>query len=53
LSLTKQEALDMLESDDLLGIGMAAHQMRLKKTATSITQIFALNIARSVLSTGH
>jgi cyclic dehypoxanthinyl futalosine synthase len=32
LSLTKQEALDMLESDDLLGIGMAAHQMRLKKT---------------------
>ncbi|HXM92186.1 MAG TPA: radical SAM protein, partial [Candidatus Dormibacteraeota bacterium] len=31
MSLTKQEALDMLESDDLLGIGMAAHQMRLKK----------------------
>ena len=29
---TKQQALDMLESDDLLGIGMEAHQMRLKKT---------------------
>src|SRR6202030_3955701 len=31
LSLTKQEALDMLQSDDLLGIGMEAHQLRLKK----------------------
>jgi len=32
VALTKQQALDMLESDDLLGIGMEAHQMRLKKT---------------------
>ena len=31
LSLTKQQALELLESDDLVGIGMAAHQMRLKK----------------------
>ncbi|MEQ1474094.1 MAG: dehypoxanthine futalosine cyclase, partial [Candidatus Acidiferrum sp.] len=31
MSLSKQEALEMLESDDLLGIGMAAHQMRLAK----------------------
>jgi cyclic dehypoxanthinyl futalosine synthase len=31
LGLTKQQALEMLESDDLVGIGMAAHQMRLKK----------------------
>ena len=27
----KQEALEMLQSDDLVGIGMAAHQLRLKK----------------------
>src|SRR5260370_28471225 len=31
LGLTKQRALGMLESDDLVGIGMAAHQARLKK----------------------
>jgi len=31
LGLTKQQALDLLESDDLVGIGMAAHQLRLKK----------------------
>ncbi len=31
MGLTKQQALDMLESDDLVAIGMAAHQMRLKK----------------------
>ena len=31
MGLTKQEALEMLESDDLVGIGMAAHQLRLKK----------------------
>src|SRR5260370_8431942 len=31
LALTKQQALEMLESDDLVGLGMAAHQMRLKK----------------------
>src|ERR1700739_2655101 len=31
MALTKQQALDMLESDDLLGIGMAAHQVRLRK----------------------
>jgi len=29
--LTKQQALEMLESDDLLGIGMEAHQLRMKK----------------------
>src|SRR5260370_4340192 len=27
----KQQALDLLESDDLVGLGMAAHQVRLKK----------------------
>ena len=31
MALTKQQALEMLKSDDLVGIGMAAHQMRLKK----------------------
>ena len=31
MSLTKQQAIDMLESDDLVGIGMEAHQMRLAK----------------------
>ncbi|MGB2628481.1 MAG: cyclic dehypoxanthinyl futalosine synthase [Candidatus Acidiferrum sp.] len=31
MAITKQEALDMLKSDDLVGIGMAAHQLRLKK----------------------
>jgi cyclic dehypoxanthinyl futalosine synthase len=31
VGLTKQEAVDMLQSDDLVGVGMAAHQMRLKK----------------------
>jgi cyclic dehypoxanthinyl futalosine synthase len=31
VGLTKQEALEMLQSDDLIGIGMAAHQTRLKK----------------------
>jgi len=31
MALTKAQALDMLESDDLIGIGMAAHQLRLKK----------------------
>src|SRR5579871_1915974 len=31
VALTKQQALAMLESDDLLGIGMEAHQLRMKK----------------------
>src|SRR6266853_5157952 len=31
MALTKQQALDLLESDDLIGIGMAAHQVRLAK----------------------
>ena len=31
MALTNQQALDMLESDDLVGLGMAAHLMRLKK----------------------
>src|SRR6266576_1157550 len=31
MSLTKQQAIDMLESDDLVGLGMEAHQMRLAK----------------------
>jgi len=31
LALAKQQALEMLESEDLLGLGMEAHQMRLKK----------------------
>jgi hypothetical protein len=28
MSLTKQQAIKMLESDDLVGIGMEAHPMR-------------------------
>ncbi len=32
MTLAPQEALDLLQSDDLIGIGMAAHQMRKKKT---------------------
>jgi cyclic dehypoxanthinyl futalosine synthase len=31
VGLTKQQAIEMLESDDLLGIGMEAHQFRLAK----------------------
>jgi cyclic dehypoxanthinyl futalosine synthase len=31
VGLTKEEAIDMLQSDDLVGVGMAAHQLRLKK----------------------
>ena len=31
MALTKQQALEMLQSDDLVGIGMAAHQLRLQK----------------------
>jgi cyclic dehypoxanthinyl futalosine synthase len=31
MGLTQQEALDLFRSDDLVGIGMAAHQMRKKK----------------------
>jgi cyclic dehypoxanthinyl futalosine synthase len=31
VAITKQQAMEMLESPDLVGIGMAAHQMRLKK----------------------
>jgi len=31
VGLTKEQALEMLQSDDLLGIGMEAHQLRLKK----------------------
>jgi cyclic dehypoxanthinyl futalosine synthase len=31
VGITKQQALEMLQSDDLVGIGMAAHQLRLKK----------------------
>src|SRR2546421_10178560 len=31
MSLSKQQALEMLESDDLIGMGMEAHQFRLKK----------------------
>src|SRR5271166_4230221 len=32
MRMTPQEALDLFRSDDLVGIGMAAHQMRKKKT---------------------
>src|SRR6185437_12495342 len=32
MALAPQEALDLLRSDDLVGIGMAAHQLRKKKT---------------------
>jgi len=31
VAITKLQALEMLQSDDLVGIGMAAHQMRLQK----------------------
>src|SRR6266849_5794214 len=31
VGITKEQALEMLESDDLIGIGMEAHQLRLKK----------------------
>ena len=31
VGLTKQQAIEMLESDDLVGLGMEAHQMRLQK----------------------
>ncbi len=31
MAITKLQALEMLQSDDLVGIGMAAHQMRLQK----------------------
>ena len=31
MGITKQQALEMLQSDDLVGIGMAAHQLRLQK----------------------
>ena len=36
MSITKQQALDMLQSDDLVGIGMAAHQVRLQKNDPGI-----------------
>ena len=31
MGITNQLAMEMLQSDDLVGIGMAAHQLRLKK----------------------
>jgi len=31
VAITKEQALELLRSDDLVGIGMAAHQLRLKK----------------------
>jgi len=31
VAINKQQALDLLESDDLVGIGMAAHHLRLEK----------------------
>ncbi len=31
VGITKQQAIEMLESDDLVGIGMEAHQFRLAK----------------------
>src|SRR6202167_5377905 len=32
MGITKQEALDLFNSDDLIGIGMAANEVRRKKT---------------------
>ena len=32
MGLTQQEALDLFRSDDLIGIGMAAMEVRRKKT---------------------
>src|ERR1700720_4982532 len=31
MGLSKQQAIEMLESDDLVGVGMETHQMRLAK----------------------
>ena len=31
MGISQQEALDLFHSDDLVGIGMAAHQVRKKK----------------------
>ncbi len=31
MGISKQQALEMLQSDDLVGLGMAAHQVRLQK----------------------
>ena len=31
MGITNKQAMEMLQSDDLVGIGMAAHQLRLKK----------------------
>jgi len=36
VGISKQEALEMLQSDDLVGIGMAAHELRLKKNDARI-----------------
>ena len=32
MRLTPQQALDLFESDDLIGIGMAANEVRRRKT---------------------
>ena len=32
MGISQQEALDLFESDDLIGIGMAANEVRRKKT---------------------
>ena len=45
MPLTKQQALAMLESDDLIGIGMDAHQLRLlKNDPRVVTYIIDRNI---------
>jgi len=62
MSLTKQQALDLFNSDDLIGIGMEANALRRKLhpegvatyviDGTSITRISARNTAPSARFTG-
>jgi hypothetical protein len=60
MGISQQEALDLFNSDDLIGIGMAANEVRRKKTdarvatyqiATSTIRISARSIVRSALFT--
>jgi len=47
MALTTQEALDLFNSDDLLGIGMAANEVRRRKTDPRIA---TYQIDRSMFS---
>ena len=39
MGLTQQEALDLFQSDDLIGIGMAAMEVRRKKSLRQRTDV--------------